>query len=206
MNTKWYLSTLFIILALLGISLEETTTPNQEIVVQFSKDEVTFDEARNAIAIVKEQLQTIGVENIRVVESADGKLKITYYSEVDVASIKEILSKGEKLEFGYTSYTGHEELPEFPPYKDFNSYKLNVSEIQNSPDLASDYNGYLIQLEAKTVSHRHFDADVYFSDDEIDLREINRIEKIAYQVHSNNALLIDNSSHNIPEVRAGPLA
>ncbi|MDC8005491.1 hypothetical protein POV27_15645 [Aureisphaera galaxeae] len=204
MNSKWYLSTLFIILTVLGISLDRTTSPNQEILVQFNSDEVTFDEAQKAIAVVKAQLQNIGVENIQVSTSANGKLKITYYSEVDVASIQNILSSDNNLELGYVSYSDHESDSNVPFGYDIQSYQLNVSEIQKSSNFDSDYEGYLVEF--KSSKTRYYHIDIYFSKEEIDFRSKNRVYKTAYEVHSNNALLIDNSSHNIPEVRAGPIA
>ncbi len=204
MNSKWYVSTLFFVLAFLGVSLKQSSTPNQEIVVQFNNNGVTQDEALNALAIVKEQLQEIGVENIRVQESANGTLKITYYSEIDVAGIKELFAKDKNLELGYTLYSHNEEDPGVPPLTYSSNYKLNVSEIQKGQDLASDFEGFL--FESKSVTTRYINADVYFSHSEVDIWEKNRLEKVAFELHSNQALLIDNSSHNIPEVRAGPLA
>lgn len=202
MIAKWFFSTLIVVLALFGISSGQVATPNQEIVVQFNDDEVTLDEAQNAIAIVKKQLQIIGVENIRVLEGDDNGLKITYYSDVDVAVIKRIFSEGKKLELGSISYSQEKEPVEFPSKNNSTSYKLNVCEIHVSPDAEIDFNGYL--LEVTSGNDSYFNPIVYFTVNEIDVRERNRIEKVAYTVQSTIALRLDCSSHNIPEVRAGP--
>ena len=202
MNAKWFFSTLIVLLALFGIGAGQVAAPNQEIVVQFNGDEVTLDDAQNAIAIVKKQLQIIGVENIQVVEGDEGSLKITYYSDVDVAVIKGIFSVEDKLELGLISYSKDKEPFKVPAKDNSNTYELNVCEIHIGVDAEMGFNGYLLEL--KFGNENYFNPIVYFSADEINVRERNRIEKIAYTVHRNIALVIDNSSHNIPEVRAGP--
>jgi hypothetical protein len=202
MNVKGYLSTLIIILALFGIYWESTSVPNQEIVVQFDDGEVTFDEAQIAIAIVKKQLQELGVENIQVFEGDDGGLKITYYSAINVAEIKRAFSEEEKLELGYITYGDENEPFQIPSEKTTTNYKLNVCEIHVSPDAATDFNGYLPKITSGHDSY--LNPIVYLTVDEIDVRERNRLDKVAYTVHRNIALLIDTTSHNIPEVRAGP--
>jgi len=202
MKTKWYLSTLIFILTLLGFSQQQKYVPNQEIIVQFADDHVTFEVAQNAIATVKKQLQIIGVDNIHIRESVDGSLKITYYSDIDVAAIEEIFSKDKDLALGYTFFDENEAHTEFPLDNSSNSYKLNVCEIRNSSDSDLDINGCIIELTPEY--ERLFNPIVYYSFNEINLREINSTEKTAYNLHRSIAAEIDNSSHNIPEVRAGP--
>jgi len=204
MQSKGYFSILFVILALIGISWEHTSKPNQEVVVQFNNNDVSCDEAQNAIALVKLQLQGIGVENIQVVEEVDGRLKITYYSHVDVAIVKSIISNGEKLELSNISLSENEQQPEIPSNEDPLLYELNVSELYKSSNSDLDHDGFILEL--KSNHDRYVPPVVYFSFSEIAVREKNNIEKTAYTVHSNIALLIDNTSHNIPEVRAGPTA
>jgi len=202
MQTKGYFSILFVILALIGISWEHTSKPNQEVVVQFTSEDVSCDETQNAIALVKLQLQGIGVENIQVVEEADGRLKITYYSNVDVAVVKSIISEGEKLSLSDNSLFDNEEQPELPASDDSVSYELNVSELHKSTDSDVDGDGFILEL--KSNHDRYVPPIVYYTHSEIDLRVKNTIERVAYRLHRKTALLIDNSSHNIPEVRAGP--
>ena len=202
MQSKGYFSILFLILALIGISWEHTSKPNQEVVVQFNNNDVSCDEAQNAIALVKLQLQGIGVENIQVVEEASGRLKITYYSNVDVAVVKSIISEGEKLELSDISISQNEEEPELPSNQDSLSYELNVSELHKNPNSDVDGDGFILEL--KTNHDRYVPPVVYYTESEIDVRGKNSTEKIAYTVHRNMALLIDCGSHNIPEVRAGP--
>ena len=200
MKTKWYLGTLIFILTILGFSQKQKYVPNQEIIVQFVDDHVKLEVAQNAIAIVKKQLQIIGVEKIQVREAVDGSLKITYYSAIDVTAIEAIFSKEEDLELGYT-FTD-EEQKEFPSDKHSSIYKLNVNEIGDHSDFESDLNGYILEL--KPGFERLLNPIVLYLPNEIDSREKNQIEKTAYKLHKSIAVTIDNSSHNIPEVRAGP--
>ena len=202
MQSKGYFSILFVILALIGISWEHTSKPNQEVVVQFTSEDVSCDETQNAIAIVKLQLQGIGVENIQVVEEADGRLKITYYSNVDVAVVKSIISEGEKLSLSDSSLFDNEEQPELPASDDSVSYELNVSELHKRTDSNVDGDGFILEL--KSNHDRYVPSVVYYTHSEIDFRGKNTIERVAYRLHRKTALLIDNASHNIPEVRAGP--
>jgi hypothetical protein len=206
MKQKWYLSTFVLILVLLGYSRQQAYVPNQEIVMQFVDTDVTSDVTQNAIAIVKKQLQTIGIANIQVRETAAGRLKITYYSDLDVASIKRIFSKEISLELGYTSLGPIEDgkQDKFPSNKSSNSYNLNVCEIQNSYDAESDFNGYVLELTPE--NERLYSPVVDLSINKNSAREKNSIEKVAYLIQRNIALAINNSSRIIPEVRAGPVS
>jgi hypothetical protein len=202
MKTTWYLSTLIFILTLLGFSQQQKNVPNQEIVVRFSNNHVNLEVAQNAIAIVKKQLQTIGINKIQVRESVDGSLKITYYSDIDVTSIEEIFSTERDLVIGYTP--SDEGSKDFPLDKVASSYKLNVCEIGSNSDLESDLNGYILELTPNY--ERLFNPIVYHSSNFVDFKEKNDTEKTAYKLYRNISVEIDNSSHNIPEVRAGPFS
>jgi hypothetical protein len=204
MKQKWYLSTFVLILVLLGYSRQQAYVPNQEIVMQFVDVDVTSDVTQDAIAIVKKQLQTLGIANIKVRETAAGRLKITYYSDLDVESIKRIFSKEISLELGYTSLGSIEdgEQENFPANNSSNGYNLNVCEIQNSYDAESDFNAFVLELTPENERLYNLVLDV--SLDEYAAAEKSRIEKVAYLTQRNIALAINNSSRIIPEVRAGP--
>ena len=67
-----------------------------------------------------------------------------------------------------------------------------------------DFNGYALEL--KPESDRFFTSVVYLPYADVAVKETNKAEKVAYTIHKKIAIAIDNSSHNIPEVRAGPVA
>ena len=204
MQTKWYLSTLVVILTFLGFSQEQIDVPNQEIVVQFSDDAVTMDAAQNAIAIVKKQLKDIGVDKVHVHESADGRLKISYYSDIDIAGVQEIFSNEGSSAFDYTALNQHQKPVRFPSEEKKQGYKLNITEIQKSFDAESDFDGILVEL---LPDHdRSVNPKVFFTTPEINTKEQHRIDKIAFIIQRRIALAIDTHSYNIPEVRAGPVS
>jgi len=202
MNAKWYLSAIVSILTLLGINLEQSSVVNQEIVVQFIDDEVSCDQTQDAIAIVKKQLWDLGIENIQVQEKSEGTLKITYYSDIDVANIEKLLSQEKELNLDYASHSHGRTSNESPFKEETSRYNLNVSEILKNLDADPDVNGLVLEQVAK--SDRYFKPNLYSSFKLSDVRERNRLEKVSYTIYKNSAIAIDNSSNAIPEVRAGP--
>ena len=203
MKPKWYLSTFIVIVAFLGAGLQQFSVPNQEIVLQFEDQEISLVETENAIAIIKKQLQDIGVEKIQVYKGDNGVLKISYFSEIDVVSIKKIFSKEKALKLSYPSLDLEEGTSKIPSKNKSNTYQLDVFEIQKSIGNEGDSNGLVVELLPE--NDRSFNPDVYYSTLLKELRFKNKIEKVAYIIYSNISIEIDNSSYNIPEVRAGPV-
>lgn len=203
MKPKWYLNTFILIIAFLGAVLQQFSVPNQEIVLQFEGHEISLDETENAIADVKKLLQDIGIKKIKVYKGANGVLKISYFSQVDVVSIKKIFSKEKALKLSYSSLDFGENPLKVPTKKKSITYQLDVFEIQKSKENAIDSNGLVI--ESSPENDRSFNLDIYYPDLSKELRLKNRIEKVAYNIFGNKSIEIDNASHNIPKVRAGPV-
>lgn len=205
MLKKWHIITFLVILSVLGfVSQEKMVTPNQEIILQFSDVEVTSQEVQNTIAIVKNQLQSLGAHNIQVKDSQNGELKITYYSGTDISKIKDTFSKDVNLDVDHTSPNQDKETEGFPFDENTISYKLDVYEIENGADSDWGFNGISI-IEFDSKSDRFFDPNPYFALANIDFRIKNNSVKVAYTIHHNMAIAIDNASKSIPEVRAGPI-
>ncbi|MFH4963957.1 hypothetical protein V8G69_03055 [Gaetbulibacter sp. M235] len=203
MKTTWYFGALLILFISLGIYQNRISEPNQEIVLKFSDIDITSDEAQNAVVIVKEQLQAIGVNTIQVQELKDGQLKITYYSSVNIESVKKALSDGNHIDIEYASNNQYENTPKFPSEKKTKNYKLDVFEIHKGNDLDSGLNGKFV-LNLKQDFDRFYKQNVYVFNNEIDARHGNEIANEALKILKNIAIAIDNTSRNIPEVRAGP--
>ncbi len=203
MKPKWYLCTFILIVAFLGAGLQQFSVPNQEIVLQFEDKEISLFETQYAIANVKKQLQDIGVEKIQVYKGAHGVLKITYFSNVDVTSIKKIFSREKALKLSYSSIVLEEGSSNIPSEKKSNTYQLDVFEIQKSNGNEGDLNGLVIELLPE--NDRSFNPDLYYAALVQDVGFKNNIEKVAYIIYSNISIEIDNASYNIPEVRAGPI-
>ena len=203
MKPKWYLSIFVLIVAFLGAGLQQFSAPNQEIVLQFEDKEISLVKTENAIANIKKQLQDIGVEKIQVYKGANGVLKISYFSEIDVVSIKKIFSKEKALKLSYSLLDFEEGSTKMPSKNKSNTYQLDVFEIQKSNGNEGDSNGLVVELLPE--NDRSFNPDVYYSALLQELRFKNKIEKVAYIIYSNRSIEIDNSSYNTPEVRAGPV-
>ena len=205
MLKKWYIGTFIIFITLLGVvSQKHAVIPNQEIVLQFTDVTVTRDEVKNTIAIVKKQLQALGVNTIRVREGEHGKLKITYYSDADIASIKETFSKEQKLEIDFKSSHHDKESNQFPLRENTISYNLDIYEIQDGNDTDWDLNGISV-VEFDTKSDRFFDPNPHILFNSITVSNNNKIVKLTYKIRRDIAIAIDDILHKIPEVRAGPI-
>ncbi len=201
MNFRWYISTLIIILTLLGVvDQQQISVPNQEIVLEFTDTEVSSNHAQNTIANIKVQLEGLGAANIQVTKEECGKLIISYYSDVDIARIKESLSEDENLVLNDAN--PNEERSNFPKDKNSGSYNFNVYEIQKDSGSDWDLNGTFV-VELKSEGNRFSNPNVYAFVDNTEIRGIT--EKVASTAHYNIVLGIDNTSYKIPEVRAGPL-
>jgi len=200
MKTKWYVSTLFFILAVFGVSRYQVTSPNQEIVVQFTDDETAVDFAQHAVSLVKKQLERAGVNAIRVHKGLDGNVKITYYSDFDVSRIKQILSSEEKLKIDYTA-KGDQKSNDVP-LNGSDAYKLNVCEIQSSFDTGYDADGMLAEL--LPANDRLIIPDLFYAAVTVDGFSQNDFDVISFARYRHIALSIDHNTHCIPDVRAGP--
>jgi hypothetical protein len=199
MNNKWYISALVIILAFLGgvATQEQNQIPNQEIVLQFSDASVTDREAQLAIAAVKEQLQAIGVHDIKVTDFEQGYLKITYFSRKDVASIKKILSEGVTLQMS-------DDVPiEFPSNTNEIAYNLEVYEIQNEFNHAFHLSGKL-GVEQKADNDRLSITNTFANSKINEYTVLELKTNVAYRFQNHIGITIDHITHKIPEVRAGP--
>jgi hypothetical protein len=182
-------------------SKQQATIPNQQIVLQFTSDTVTPDDTQNTIALVKQQLQTAGVTDIRVQQLQDGELKITYFSHADIASIKEVLSQDHALALGYVS---HDDQQGNTPSDDHTiDYDFDIYEIQQGNDI-SELDRKLA-LETKGEHDRFFNPNVLIAPEELAIDTKESSDKAAYKFRRTIAIAIDNNSYKIPEVRAGPL-
>ena len=204
MNLKSYIPVLIIALAFFGIGLEQSTLPNQEIVVQFDANSVSTDEAQQAVSEITSQLKTIGVANVQVSELQNGKLKVTYFSTIDVAVIKNLFYKQTKLQLEDTAFNKKDGSSKIPFSSDSNTYKLDVVKIQNN--YGSDLGLHGLPAELKSVKDQYLNQIVSLATEDANFGLKQNFESVAYKNYRNASLLIDTTSHKIPEVRAGPLS
>lgn len=204
MNWKWYLPILLIALAFFGASMEQSTLPNQEIVVQFDASSVSTDEAQLAVAEITNQLKAIGVADVRVSELQGGKLKVTYYSTIDVSVIKNLFHKQDNLQLGDTAFNDKKDSSNIPFSRDSYTYKLDVIKIQK--DYGSNIGLQGLPIVVKSAKDQYLKQIISFISTEIDFKLKLFSEHVAFKNYRNASFLIDVTSHKIPEVRAGPLS
>jgi citrate lyase gamma subunit len=207
MFAKRYISAFIILLTLLGFYKEQTPAPNQEIDLQFTDSIVLSQETEEVIEAIKQELQTLGVTNIQVRQHSSKALKIAYYSQEDVAAIKEIL-----IAKGFTSDKETPQLPSeetskvFQTYANIDQYKLDVYELQTASDIFIGVHGkYILDLEKEydksptTNSFANTNAN-YTGDAQIILLQL------TYTTSNYTSILTETISYEIPDVRAGPVS
>lgn len=203
MKFKWYLSTLILAFTLIGICHNKLSSPNQEILVQFNSDKVTVEQSQSAIANVKQRLLAFGIEDIQVREDEHGTLKISYYSSIDVESIKEILANDETSHHHYTSVAKHKKSGQLPSEEKPKSYNLDIYELNQSTDSNHGAAGNSLII-VKQDFDRYLNPNVSLPFNIFDFNELEPSLKRTYIVNRTIAIAIKSTSHSIPEVRAGP--
>ncbi len=204
MNWRWYFIGITIALAFLGISLEQSAVPNQEIVVQFNADFISSDEAKQAISEITNQLKAIGVADVQISELREGRLKVTYYSTIEVAVIKNLFYKQKGFPLESTAFTEKESSSKIPFHRNSNSYELDVIEIQK--DFDSDFGLHGLPVEVKSLRDQYLNQIVFLDASGINFSLKHCIVKVGCEIYHETVLLTDTTSHKIPEVRAGPLS
>ncbi len=204
MNWRWYITGLVIALALFGVNTEQSrTNANQEIVVRFNGDSISAIEAKNAVSEITTQLKAIGVDNVHVSNLSDGSVKVTYFSTLDVITIKNLLYKQENFNLGDTAFNDNDGSSSFPVDSSSKTYKLEIIKIQK--DLGSYIGFQGVIVEAKVFSDQYLKPKVSLATSEIDFNPKVHIEIISCTTYPHVAVLIAHTSNKIPEVRAGPL-
>ncbi len=202
MGFKKYIGVIAFIIALLGIAHQQNVeVHNQELVLQFNETNRSNVDVEEAILILKEELQQLGVTDAKVVENDNGKLKITYYSDADVSAVKKILLK--KIRSELNSSDDDESPFKFPAEEHSVAYDLDVHEIQNANETDSGLNG-LIVLEFKPKSDRFSKPETLSSTIEDYAEKDNVSYKVAFNLHKSSLHALNNALQQIPEVRAGP--
>lgn len=204
MIARWCISVFVFLLTLFGVvSQQQFVVPNQEIVLQFTDVELTSNEAKQTILIVKEQLEALGVENIQVRTHENGQFKISYYCEKDIASIQKSFSQEHKLTIDYQTNNPGKASSKLPLDENSTSYNINVYEIHSGTDAGWDFDG-TFTLEVEVKSDRFLDPNSSFSAFNPDHNTSNNIAKLAFKVRRTISIEISEALHSIPEVRAGP--
>jgi hypothetical protein len=206
MIAKKYFSAFIILLVLFGFYQEQTPAPNQEIELQFTESAAVSSETVEVIQAIKQQLRNLGVEHIQV--RAQGQtLKISYFSQENVAAIKEVLlAKG---------FLATNTLPAIPiednrenaalqTYADVDTYKIDVYELKSAGDSFNGVHGkYILELHKeydKSPTPNSFANTSEFFTADVDTTTL----ELAYTISDYTTIPKENNTYEIPEVRAGP--
>lgn len=203
MKSKWFIGSLFVILILLGVGRYQNSTPNQQIVLQFNSNQVTDEETQTTISLIEEELKTAGIFNTQIIELSHGKLAITYYSDYDVLQIKDILSKNKRLVLRNVPTSSNGKPLQNPENDEPTSINLDVYEIQSNNDIDFGKKGFVFRL--KPEKDRSLNPNTYLF---VDLVSVNKRSSLERTINFYNDVFFENNntSHKIPEVRAGPIA
>lgn len=199
MNAKWCVSTLIIILALLGLSQEQTKASNQQILLQFTDVEFASENAHDEVlAAITKSLKVLGVDAIEIIENDGRQVSIRYYSDVDALSVKEFLTQENQLSLIYDN-----ELPlNFPKEQLPEKYNLIVSDLHQQAENGFNLIGNLVLIQKQDYDSFSNPVIIQFNDRTVFKQ--NAIVHVSFKINRNIAIAIDNTSQTIPEVRAGP--
>ncbi|MCK7592036.1 hypothetical protein M0G43_15715 [Subsaxibacter sp. CAU 1640] len=200
MKAKWYIVALVLALSCVGIFQNKISAPNQEILLQFNSENVSEEQSQLAIANIKHQLEYFGVDDVLVSQQKDGHLKISYYSSVDIECIKQSLSESENYAFDYTSKQ-NDKLPK----NDSKDYNLDIYEIHKDSNGNNGAAGKALWI-AKQDYDRFLNPNIPFSAFFASIENIDSCIKNTAIANRSVVIITDNSSHIIPEVRAGPIS
>lgn len=200
MKAKWFIGALLFICLCFGAFQDKVHEANQEIVVEFVGAKNHKKNIDNTIFDVKEKLLRAGATNIEVKETKNGALKISYYSILNAADVKEILSEDHLLGFHNRSKKQQEN---FPFSKKSATYNLDVYELNTDVEILNLDNNAV--LEIKFDAQRFLTNQNYASLESIQVKEAVKVFKTYYTFHKSLSIDKDNKPHCKPEVRAGPM-
>lgn len=199
MNAKWCVSTLIIILALLGLSHEQKKASNQQILLQFTDVELASETAHDEVlTAITKRLKVLGIDAIEIIENDGRQVSIRYYSDVDAFSVKEFLTEENHLSLKY-----QDEIPfDFPKEELPEKYNLVVSDLYQQADNGLSLNGNLVLIQKQ--DYNRFSNPVILKFNNTIVFKQDAIVNVSFKINRNIAIAIDNTSQTIPEVRAGP--
>ena len=92
MQRKWYFRSLFILVILTGLILEQIVQPNQQIVVEFGGDTASIASTQKTITTLTNELEALGAQRIKVQHGENGTLTISYYTTIDLQMFYDYLN------------------------------------------------------------------------------------------------------------------
>jgi len=202
MSIKFFFGFLISMVSLLGLSLQQTSNTHQEIIIKYSDAKgITLETQNNTIAIVKKQLQKIGINYFKVSKDHQGHLKISYFSSLDTASIKKVLNEGNYFAVSYLPNQNNKQTEDHSGTKSLN-LRLDIFKIPKTFENPIENSGLVVQLLLKT--DRYFIQDVFggyslFNNQYGCLTQQNK-----FKYHSKQETKVDVECLKTIQIRAGP--
>ena len=188
--------------SLLGLSLQQPSNTHQEIIIKYSDAKgITLETQNNTIAIVKKQLQKIGINYLKVSKDHQGHLKISYFSSLDTAFIKKVLNEGNYFAVSYLPNQNNKQTEDHSGTKILN-LRLDIFKIPKTFENPIENSGLVVQLLSKT--DRYFIQDVFggyslFNNQYGCLTQQNK-----FKYHSKQETKVDVECLKTIQIRAGP--
>lgn len=203
MQRKWYFRSLFILVILTGLILEQIVQPNQQIVVEFGGDTASIASTQKTITTLTNELEALGAQRIKVQHGENGTLTISYFTTIDLQVIKGMLYTKKELLNEFASCSSFP-VNQTPPFETTSVYTFDVHEIQKQSDIAPDLNGFMSAFEGKT--HRYYLVKVYDAFMSNQTPQQNKNTEISFLAQRAVSITLTESTCKIPQVRAGPIA
>ena len=202
MSIKFFFGFLISMVSLLGLSLQQPSNTHQEIIIKFIDAKgITLENQNNTIAIVKKQLQKIGINYLKISKDHQGHLKISYFSSLDTASIKKVLNEGNYFAVSYLPNQNNKQTEDHSGTKILN-LRLDIFKIPKTFENPIENSGLVVQLLSKT--DRYFIQDVFggyslFNNQYGCLTQQNK-----FKYHSKQETKVDVECLKTIQIRAGP--
>jgi len=193
MRTKWYICTLFLIVAFFGAFQEKNTLPNQEIVLEFVDTTIKQDKIASTIANIKEKLLITGVQNITIQKTNTNTLVISYYSLVNIENIKAVFKESKLL----ANQTPLEKK------QNDSEYNVNVYELSSTKSTSKPNDNCIFEVKFNSERFITSHSSIVLRISEINTA--NQFFKTKYKANKNKEFTQEQTSHTEPEVRAGPV-
>ena len=204
MSIKFFFGFLISMVSLLGLSLQQPSNSHQEIIIKFSDAKrITLETQNNTIAIVKKQLQKIGINYLKVSKDHQGHLKISYFSSVDTAFIKKVLNEGNHFAVSHLTNQNNKQTEDHTGTKSLNLY-LDVFKIPETFENPSENSGLVVQLLSKT--DRYFVPDVFGSYSLFHNKYGCLTQQNKFKYHSKQETKVDVKYLKTIQIRAGPFS
>lgn len=200
MKTKWYLSALIVVFALIGLTQNNTSLPNQEVNVHFNTQNVTANQSKTAIALIKEQLEVLGVKNIQVTQSPNQQLKIKYYSSKHVVLVKQKLQN--VIEFQLNLLLNNQDHHNNQETSNINLDVVEISPLNKNTSNSAGKSILVVKQDLDRSTTTNIPVGYFNNVFCISNSLITKKVKIT----STSSLVVKENSYAIPEVRAGPLS